>query len=135
MPNPSFIPKITWNAAASTFTFSRVPEADPFAEQLKANWNVHVANSGSKSTQANYVEEIWTITFSFLTSAEKATLKTFFTTWAGLGKAFVYYPSNELGTNYTLTLDDPTWSFDRMLPDGAGDFLYRLKIRVRQVIA
>lgn len=132
----NWIPKIAWNsfAGAEVYTFAYPAEGDPFNEDIRPNWDQHVSNSGNRQVQRNFTEEIWQVTYAFISSADKATLKTsFLAAWAALGKTFRYYPSSNSATYYTVALNNPEVKFTRQIPDGSGDFLYKMNWTLRQV--
>ena len=134
MPNPTFIPMIKWDtfSAPNVITFVVTPEEDPFNEKLMANWSRFIANSGVMKVQRNFIEVFWNVTVTFLTSTEHTALVAFFDDWASYGKSFRYFPSYESATYYTVQLANPELVFDRIVADGAGDFLYKTTLKLRR---
>jgi len=125
----SWIPKIVYGSGPTTYVFPDPPSGDPLGENITPDVDETISNTGSIQTQYNYTAQQFKITFTFLASSDIASLRTWYDTCAKLGNSFQFYPSNEVGTYYTLYLLKPkTFKPVRMFADGSGDFIYQLDL-------
>lgn len=135
MPS-TWIPKIVYSEG-DTVAFELPPEKDPFNERYQSDVDITRGGSGLRQVSHNFSEKIYTVTFSLVSKAIKDDFMTFWLEWGRLGKSFVYWPDkDDIMTTETLELDDDSIkkiSFDRMVKDGAGDFVYRFTVSFRRV--
>lgn len=129
----NYIPKIIYGDTPTTITLSKPPEGDPFNEKIVANNSKAVSATGVKQTSHNFFEERRKVNLTFLTQAETDLLRTFFENWAGLGKEFKYYESEDEAAFDTYTLENEEFSPKRLVSDGAGGFICELSLEFRRV--
>lgn len=113
--------------ALSSYTFAYPPSDDPLGEDEEADTDEMDGNAGAHQVQYNFTRKTFSVTFTFLSKADITALRAWWLA-AKQGGQFVYYPSHEVGSGYTLFLAKKSFKPKRMFSDGAGDFVYSLNV-------
>lgn len=134
----NFIPKIIYDAGAGDVTIELTypPKGfDPFGESIEPVSDDVTSDSGKRQVNLHYAAELYEINYSHLTKTELDAMRTFFTAHGILGKEFKYFPHKDEAGFDLRELSKQKFQPERFLPDGSnGDFLYKVKLKMRRVI-
>jgi hypothetical protein len=109
-------PRITYDTtgltAGTEINFTWHPEKMTIALRTKNNRNE--SDDGTWETVTRFTEKEWKVQYNSVTQSERTSYETFFTTWAGQGKSFLFWPTsaNE-STYYTVKLKEKEFLPDR----------------------
>jgi hypothetical protein len=113
-------PRITYDTTGATagteIVFTKPTEE--IVRNLVTERNRNKSDNGNWETIERYTEQEFEVKFTNVPQAERDNYETFYTAWATLGKAFLFWPTtaNE-STYYTVKLKDDDW---RARPIGAN---------------
>lgn len=128
-----YAPKIVYGPLSTTFSFPYPPLGLPEPEQDDAAEHVLTSLSGLRQVQVDFLEVSRKLKFGGLSEAEIASLRTWFRTWAYLGKQFRFY-EDQNGTDYdTYELADLKFKPKRTGVAGANAYTYTVEITMRRV--
>lgn len=129
-----FIPKIIYGTVPVTITFEYPPEKDPLNEELQSVGDEAISASGEEQFVQNFVREVLTLKFKYLSKTTLDLLRTFFINHASKGLSFSYYTHNTEVTYGTYTLNKKEFKPVRTSPDGSNDFRYEVTLEIRRVL-
>lgn len=122
-------------AAFIRFDFQFPPSKDTNVTYKPVN-SVIDSLSGKRQVQTNYVEATKQLEHWFLNQADAAILESdFYLSWAAMGCKFRYFPDKDDSTFLDVSLDKPhTFDKPRQVKKHP-DFLYKIPMTLRWVIA
>ena len=134
----NFIPKIEYTeiftGVPKTIQFETPPDADPENEELQVSSVVTRSNNGTIQTQFNNTREIETHNFIFVSKLIKDQVKDMFVNHSSLGGVVNYFPHSDEVEFDTVSYTEKKIKFRRDFADGAGDFIYRFKLKFERKI-
>lgn len=128
-----YIPKITYGALDTPIVFTYPPVGLPEPEQDDTVEHTARSLSGRRQVNVDHILVNRKLKFGALSESELATLRTFFRSWAGLGKQFKYY-ENQNGSDYVIyELADLKFKPKATGIAGANAYTYELPIVMERV--
>ena len=129
------IPKIEYNNPPITIEFEFPPENDFRDQNWNSNSTENRSSNGNTQVTVNYIENVSSLEFTFITEAIKLQLDTFFSTWALHGKSFNYYEDKNNPTFKTVTLTSRTFKPEILFPSNVlGEYYYKFKMGIKNVL-
>ena len=129
----NFIPAIEYTDAPIRIEFDYVPEGDPLETTIKTSQTTTTSSSGITQTQFNYNEQVYKVTYTFVTEAIKSAYETFFKDHGSKGLPFKYFTSKDEIEFLTVTLSKfdfkPVKLYSINTP---GNFEYSFKMEFRE---
>jgi hypothetical protein len=110
------------------------PPKEPTGAKLNTNEKTSESLSGVRQVAVYNIEEIRTLSFSFLTEALKNSLDTFLKTHGCLGNSFQYFEDKTLLTFNTYELDDLKPTPKKLTAKGVDQYVWEYSFKFRRVL-
>jgi hypothetical protein len=108
-------------------------EGDPIRERIRTRDRTQESATGIEQTLYYYDEVEYEVRLIFLSKAKINELRKFYYRFANRGGKFKWYPDQDEPEFFTCSLRTKEFRPQRIRSDGAGDFEYDLRIRMRSL--
>ena len=110
------------------------PPIEPKGEKIDPKERVSTSISGLRQVSIDFLEATRTLTFSFLTEAQKLLIETFFTSHAGYGNTFRYFDDQNSASYLTYELSPIKFDPAKITSKGANVYVWLVPFTFRRVI-